>query len=140
MLKNIFKKNHAVALQFHGVNIPLSCNVQPNYLHALMESRIFIQFETTAEEKQKWADLAKAYAEKKGRRGTIADVVRIASSYGRLILERELEIQNQPTVIHLSRSQAGQVLAKHYLEKALALVDPDSITDINSLPVPSEAA
>lgn len=105
-----------------------------------MESRIFIQFETTAEEKRKWADLAKAYAEKKGRRGTIADVVRIASAYGRSILERELEIQNQPTVIHLSRSQAGQVLAKHYLEKALALVDPDSITDINSLPVPSEAA
>lgn len=105
-----------------------------------MESRIFIQFETTADEKQKWADLAKAYAEKKGRRGTIADVVRIASAYGRSILERELEIQNQPTVIHLSRSQAATVLAKHYLERAFSLVDPDSFTDLKSLPVSGEAA
>jgi len=91
-------------------------------------SRIYIQFEVSEEEKRSWIALADIYAEKSGGRGTVASVVRIASSYGRSILEQELSISNEPFLLNLSRSDAARALANHYLQKSISLINENPST------------
>ena len=116
-------------MQLHGNCIALYYLCHANIIlnnYQAMATRKFIQFETKEGEKAIWSQLAKQYAEKTGKRGTVSDVVRICAEYGRSKFQSELLGENDVVVLHLTRSQAARVIATHALQRALSELSSDS--------------